>query len=217
MLINRYPSCTFSTMAAAATSRPVIKAMPRKKKKFARPYQTTEELLQQAEVQTLLKNTNLNPQMELDKSNKIAVLAHFSSTLQEPLPSNVLKELRTANDIASWFSKKLQPVGARPHARKLIKFVLKPSDSVTSNDREEGNAVEEDGISLDDEIDLSREAIQERLMQKLPKNLMLDDKTFMKPYPEGLPIKNLRSKGARPWRKVGEYRWPPPAQAHQDT
>lgn len=217
MLMNRYSSCAFSTMAAPATTMPIVKAMARKKKKFARPYQTAEELLQQMEVQTLLNNANLNPQMELDKSNKIAVLAHFSSTLREPLPSNVLKELRTANDIANWFSKKLQPVGARPHARKLIKSLLQPSDSVTSNDGEEGNANKEHGISLDDEINLSRESVQERLMQKLPKNLMLDDKTFMKPYPEGLPIKNLRSKGARPWRKVGEFRWPPAVQAHQNT
>lgn len=216
-LIDAGLSRHLSTVASVAAAGITVKAMPRKKKKFARPYQTPDDLLQQAEVQTLLKKSNLNPQMELDKSDRIAVLAHFSSTLNEPLPSNVLSDLRTAEDITRWFSKQLRPVGARPHARKLIVKTLKAPSTGNSDSAQERGSTEEDDSSLDEEIDLSREAIQERLMQRLPKNLVLDDKTFMKPYPDGLPVKNLRAKGVRPWRKVGEYAWPPRNQPHQDT
>lgn len=216
-LINGFSSRSFCEMAMAVTTMPVVKATPRKKKKFAKPYQSTDELLQQTEVQSLLNKANLDLQTKLDKSHKIAILAHFSSTLNEPLPSNVFKELHTPKDIAAWFSKKLQPVGARPHARNLIKAVLEPVKSNTSGGSEERSMTEEPGASLDDEIDLSREAIHEKLMHRLPDNLKLDSKTFYKAYPEGLPVKNLRSKGVRPWRKVGEFAWPAQDQARQDT
>lgn len=182
-----------------------VKAVPRKKNKFVEPYQSPKDLLLQKDVQVLLNNMNATPQTQLtEMSHKLALLAHFSAKLHEPVPSNILKDLNTPTDIANWFSKQLQPLGARPHTRRLLKAVIQSDESPNQANDDQT----EENLSLDDQINLAREATQEKFLEKLPENLKLDSKTFYKPYPEGLLIKNLRIKGVRPWRKVGEYAVP---------
>lgn len=164
-------------------------AAPRKKAEFAKPYETPEQILQDGHIQTLLKESNTTTNTPLTSNErKIALLAHLSEKYEEPIPSNVFADFQTAEDIAQWYSKRLRPVGAEPHARSFIHNILGASET---------------GTSLEDRIDLDREAVQNDLLSEMPSNLKLDPSTFRQPKPQGLSLrqKPLRQK----WIKSKEH------------
>lgn len=129
-------------------------------------YETYEEILQDAGVKRLLEQKDLTTESNIDNSTTLALLRHLSQKYSIPVASNGYREMGSAKDIAKWFSQELRPCGARPHARDLIVNMLG-----------KGVATE----VLEERIDLERETVQEELTSKLPSNLSLDEKTFLKP------------------------------------
>lgn len=155
-------------------------AAPRKKAGFVKPYETPEQILQDGHIQTLLKESNTTAKTPLTSNEKkISLLAHLSEKYDEPVASNAFADFQTAEDIAQWYSKQLRPVGAEPHARSFIRNALASSDAATS---------------IEDRIDLDREAVQNDLLSELPSNLNLDPSTFRQPKPEGLSVRKIALK-----------------------
>lgn len=140
------------------------------------PYETPDQLLQDTQLSAILQETAVLPDVELpDLESKIAIMAHLSRKYDEPVPSNALDAMHSANDIVRWYSERLKPVGAQPHARRFIRNVF--ADGVLDAD---------EMARLDSRIDLDRQTMQEELVATLPPNLELDPSTFRKSTPEGL-------------------------------
>lgn len=163
---------TMASLRLFGMRRCLVTAVSRKKERFARPFQTPEQLLQDPQLQTVLQQGGLSADTPItDPQHKIAILAHLSAHCDEPVASDALAGMNTPADIANWYSSRLRPIGARPHARKLIHSLLGDGENL-------------DEVEL--RIDVQREEVQQELMQKLPANLTLDNKTFTPPEHEGL-------------------------------
>lgn len=159
--------------------RRLVTEASRKKKPFAKTYQSPEQLLEDTKVQAILQESGLLSDRPFkDKNTKIKILAHLSAMYNEPVPSNVLKQMNSAADVVKWYSNQLKPIGALPHARNLIHATLKQTPDLKGN--------------LEDRIDLEREAVQGELLSKLPKNIQLDEKIFRQANPVGLQEKRKR-------------------------
>lgn len=129
-------------------------------------YASPQQLLEDASMRRLLQKSNLSARTRIDdKDAKLCILAHLSETCKIPVASDAFLKMHTAEDMATWYSEELKPCRARPHARNLIRHTL-----ADSGDCEE----------IDDRIDLDREKVQVEVESRIPANVVLDERTFLK-------------------------------------
>lgn len=146
------------------------------------PYETAELLLKDPGLQSILVQFELGVDTKVSSSStKLELLKYFSTKCKVPVTSDAYQTMSTPAEMANWYSKQLRPCQARPHARNLI-----------VNELNDGQKTEE----MEDEIDLNREKVQEQLMDKIPDNLILDDRTFLSPDDQW-----VRQRKAPKWRK----------------
>ncbi len=134
-------------------------------------------LLQEEAVATALRVHKLSATDEVrEKNARIALLQAFAAACERPVPSNALRSMRTAADMADFFEGALAPSDVQPHAKRLFE-----------------RRVDQEAIAPLARVEATPEKVRDRFATDLPSNLKVDPATFR---PRPMPVMQTQRRPA---------------------
>ncbi|PXF48435.1 hypothetical protein BWQ96_01895 [Gracilariopsis chorda] len=128
---------------------------------------SAHDLIQESHVQALLSKSSLSSSQEiLDATVKMDILKHYALKYRIPVASSAFSTMRSAQDIAEWYSTQLHPRGPQSHGDHIVLNMIKSG--------EKENMPE-------DQIDLASAKQRAEVLESLPQNLRLDERAFRRP------------------------------------
>lgn len=129
---------------------------------------SAQDLIQESQVQAILSKSSLSSSQEiLDMTVKMDILRHYVLKYRIPIASSVFSKMRSAQDIAEWYSDQIYPRSPQSHGDHIVLNIIKSSEKEKVPD---------------DQIDLaSAKQRTEILESSLPPNLRLDQRSFLRP------------------------------------